>query len=200
MKRIVLSSIALAALGAAVLLAPEARSAPESATWNADPVHSVVLFKIKHMSASWTYGRFNDISGTVEAADDGTGVTGASFVVKTDSIDTHNEKRDAHLRNPDFFNAKQFPEITFKSTSAKPIDADTTELTGELSLHGQTKPLTLKVVRTGVGKNPQSGAALVGWESTFVVKRADFGIGAKFGDAMVGEDVTLTVAVEASKQ
>jgi polyisoprenoid-binding protein YceI len=196
MKRFLVPALVVAASAAVAFTnVREARSAPESVKWEVDAVHSIVLFKIKHMGASWSYGRFNDLSGSVEAAADGTALTSASFVVKTDSVDTANEKRDGHLKSPDFFNSKQFPEITFKSTAAKAIDADTTELTGDLTLHGETKPVTLKVLRVGTGE--MKGRQLAGWETTFTVKRSDFGMGKMVGP--IGDDVQLTVAVEAGK-
>jgi len=196
MKRILLAAaVAAVAVTSAIVSAPEARSESPASKWTVDPVHSTVLFKIKHLGASWTYGRFDSVEGGVDAADDGSAPSAVRLVVKTDSVNTGNDKRDGHLKSPDFFSAKQFPEITFQSTSAKPLDADTTEVTGDLTLHGVTKSVTARVVRVGTGS--MQGRTLAGWETTLSLKRSDFGMAKMVGP--VGDDVTLTVAVEAGK-
>jgi polyisoprenoid-binding protein YceI len=196
MKRVLLAAlVTVSAAASAVVGAPEARSESPASKWTVDPVHSTVLFKIKHLGASWTYGRFDSVGGGIYAADDGSAPTAVRLVVKTDSVNTGNEKRDGHLKSPDFFSAKQFPEITFKSTSAKALDADTTEVAGDLTLHGVTKPVTAKVVRVGTGS--MQGRTVAGWETTLSLKRSDFGMEKMVGP--VGDDVTLTVAVEAGK-
>jgi len=196
MKRILLSAVVAAfAVTSAIVSAPQARSESPASRWTVDPIHSTVLFKIKHLGASWTYGRFDSVEGGVDAAEDGTPPTAVRLVLKTDSVNTGNEKRDGHLKSPDFFSAKQFPEITFTSTAAKALDADTTEVTGDLTLHGVTKSVTAKVVRVGTGS--MQGKTVAGWETTFELKRSDFGMAKMVGP--VGDDVTLTVAVEAGK-
>ena len=198
MRRFLVPTLAAAVLAAGFFAVTRpAQSAPPASTWTADPVHSFVLFKIKHLGTSWVYGRFNDFTVSIEAGDEGAGVTSANFVVKTESVDTGTAKRDQHLRSPDFFNAKQFETISFKSKSAKAVDADTTEVTGDLTLHGETKPITVKVVRVGHGKGLQK-EDLAGYEATFSLKRSDYGMTTMVGP--VGDDVALTVAVEASRK
>jgi polyisoprenoid-binding protein YceI len=196
----VLVPLALLALGTAALSGGSpAWSAPAASTWEGDTVHSYVLFKAKHLGTSWNYGRFNDFTVSVTAGDGGAEVSAVAFTVKAESVDTGQAKRDQHLKSPDFFSAKQFPEISFKSTAAKAIDADTTEVTGDLSFHGVTKPVTAKVVRVGGGKG-MKGEEIVGYESVFTIKRSDFGVGATFGAAVLSDEVTLTVAVEGTKK
>jgi polyisoprenoid-binding protein YceI len=198
MRRFLFPTFAAAALAAGVFaVSRPAQSAPPASTWTGDTVHSFVLFKIKHLGTSWVYGRFNDFTVSIEAGDEGAGVTSASLVVKTESVDTGAAKRDQHLRSPDFFNAKEFPEITFKSTAAKAVDADTTEVTGDLTIHGTTKPVTVKVVRVGHGKGMQK-EDLAGYEATFTVKRGDYGMTNMVGP--VGDEVAVTIAVEASRK
>lgn len=198
MRRFLFPTFAAAALAAGLFaVSRPAQSAPPEGTWTGDPVHSFVVFKVKHMGASWAWGRFNAPEATIEAGDQGTGVKSVSFVVKTENVDTGVEKRDEHLKSPDFFNAKQFPEISFKSKSAKAVDADTTELSGDLSLHGVTKPITAKVVRVGNGKG-MDGEDLVGFETTLSLKRSDYGMSNMVG--AIGDDVTLTIAVEAARK
>jgi len=198
MKRTWILASAAAVLSASALLGGgHAWSAPEAATFDGDTVHSFVLFKIKHMGTSWTYGRFNDFTVSVGMNDAGTEVTSVAFDVKTDSVDTGQPKRDGHVKSPDFLNAKQFEDIKFASTAAKTLDADTTEVTGDLTLHGVTKPVTVKVVKVGAGKG-MKGEALVGLETTFSLKRSDYGMKSMIGP--VGDDVQITVAVEAAKK
>jgi polyisoprenoid-binding protein YceI len=197
MKRSWILASAAAVLSAAGLFAGSAAwSAPESATWAGDTVHSFVLFKIKHMGASWTYGRFNDFTVSLGMNDAGTEVSSVAFDVKTASVDTGQGKRDDHLRHSDFFNAAKFPSISFKSTAVKPADAETTEVTGDLTLHGVTKPVTVKIAR--VGEGDMKGTKLVGYESVFTIKRTDFGMDSYVGPA--GDDVQITVAVELQKK
>ena len=198
MKRLLLVTSAAALLAtAAVFSSHTAWSAPDEATFAGDTVHSFVLFKVKHLGVSWSYGRFNDFTVSAQMAADGSAVSSVAFVVKTDSVDTGLAKRDQHIKNPDFFNAKQFPEISFKSTKTKAIDADTTEVTGDLSMHGVTKPITVNVVKVGAGKG-MAKEDLVGLESTFTVKRSDFDMTNMVGP--VGDDVTITVATELAKK
>jgi polyisoprenoid-binding protein YceI len=198
MKRLALISAgAVLVAAAAFLAAPDARSAPESASWAGDTVHSFVLFKVKHMGTSWTYGRFNDFTVSVDTDAAGSAVTAANFVVKAESIDTGAAKRDQHLRSPDFLNSKEFAEITFKSTKAKPLADGATELTGDLTLHGVTKPVTVTLTKTGAGKG-MKGEDLLGYETTFSVPRKDFGIATYPG--AIGDDVSITVAVELAKK
>ena len=198
MKRRIAAAAAAVALSAAGLaLAPMARSAPPPpATRTGDTVHSFVLFRIGHLGISRSWGRFNDFTVTVKDGEGGALLSAVDFVVKAESVDTGNAKRDQHLRSPDFLNAKQFPEISFRSTSAKSLDADGVEVTGDLTLHGVTKPVIAKVVKVGAGKG-MKGEDLLGLETTFAVRRSDFGMSNMVGP--VGDEVLLTVAVEAAR-
>ena len=118
------------------------------------------------------------------------------FEVKAASIDTGNEKRDQHLRSSDFFSAKQFPVITFKSTkvSAKEGEEDVLEVTGNLELHGVKKSITVDVTITGRAQGRQ-GESLIGFESIFTIKRSEFGM--TYGMGGISDDVQLTVSIEA---
>jgi polyisoprenoid-binding protein YceI len=198
MKRTWILASAAAIVSAAALLGGNAAwSAPEAATFDGDTVHSFVLFKIKHMGTSWVYGRFDDFTVSVGMDDAGAAIKTVAFDVKTASVDTGQPKRDGHLKSPDFFNAKQFEDIKFASTAVKAIDADNTEVTGDLTLHGVTKPITVKVVKVGAGKG-MKGESLVGLETTFSLKRSDYGMSNMVGP--VGDDVQITVATELAKK
>lgn len=193
------AALTAAALGAAATLfsAADAQSAPAAATWAGDTVHSFVLFKIKHLGTSWSWGRFNDFTVSVDTDEAGTAISGVAFTVKTESVDTGNAKRDGHLRGPDFLSTKQFPEMSFKSTKVKPAEGGGAEVTGDLTLHGVTKPVTVTVLKTGAGKG-MDGGDLLGYEATFSLKRTDFGMTNMVGP--VGDDVAVTIAVELAKK
>jgi polyisoprenoid-binding protein YceI len=158
-----------------------------------DPAHSAVTFKISHLGLSWTYGRFNDVSGGVALGDDK-----ASFVlnIKPESVDTGNAKRDEHLRSPDFFNVKQFPQFSFKSASVKPVK-EGFEVTGELTLHGTTKTITFLV---GGGRKAEfpKGMHRVGFSTELTIKRSEFGMD-KMTEA-IGDEVRIAISFEGTKQ
>ena len=162
-----------------------------------DAAHSGVSFQISHLDLSYVHGRFNEFSGSfaIETADP----TKSSFslTIKTDSIDTNNKGRDGHLKSPDFFNAKQFPTITFKSTSVKPIDGGY-EVTGDLTMHGATNPVTFSI-KGGGSKEFPKGVSRTGFStSQFVVKRSDFGVGKPM--PVLGDEVYVTIGFEGTKK
>jgi polyisoprenoid-binding protein YceI len=164
---------------------------PFGSEWTVDPVHSSVVFKIKHAGTAWFYGVFKDVSGTVTLDDKPENIR-IAVKVATDSIDTRNADRDKHVKGPDLFDSKQFPEMAFTSTKVQK-DGDLMVVDGELSLHGQKKPLSLKVAKTGEG---EMMGKRQGFETTFQVKRSDFGIKSKQADAGLSDEVVLTVSLE----
>ena len=180
---------------AALLLYPFPLHAAD--LYEVDHVHSSIVFRIKHLEIAYVYGRFNDFSGTFRIDDNNPANNTIEIQVKAKSIDTANAKRDAHLRSPDFFDVKQFPLISFNSKSFKTEGSDLFEVAGDLSLHGITHPLTIKVERTGSGRDPWGGYR-VGFEGTFRVNRSEFGMSHMLGP--VGDEVRLTVSLEAIRK
>ncbi len=164
-------------------------------TYEIDTAHSMILFRAKHNGISYNYGRFNEFTGKITMDADVSKST-VAFEVKTASVDTANKKRDQHLRSSDFFSAKQFPVITFKSTkvSMKEAEEDILEVTGDFELLGVKKSITVDVKITGRGKG-RGGESLIGFESVFTVKRSDFGM--TYGAGTVSDDIRLTVSIEA---
>lgn len=196
MKVIVM--VCTAVLLTAGMLAASSLSAPPAAdSYQVDPVHSSMVFRIKHVSATNFYGRFNNITGSFTLDDDASKCS-FQIQIKTDSVDTGQKKRDDHLKSPDFFNAAQFPTMSFKSTGVKMSGADGYDVTGDLTLHGETKSVTAKVTKTGSGKN--FGKPVVGVEATMTIKRTDFGVGKTFGPDVLGDEVQITVGLEGGKQ
>jgi len=117
--------------------------------------------------------------------------------IKTDSIDSNNPDRDAHLKSDSFFDVKQFPKATFTSTSVKKAGDKKFSVTGDLALHGVTKPVTVEIENVGKGKG-MKGGELAGFFGTFTIKRADFGI--NYMPDGLGDEVAVTVSVEAGKK
>jgi polyisoprenoid-binding protein YceI len=159
-------------------------------------MHTAAVFKISHLGLSWTYGRFNDVSGdfVIDAADP----TGMSFAVsiKTESVDTGNGKRDGHLKSPDFFNAKQFPLITFKSTSVKAV-AGGYDVTGDLTMHGVTKSINLPL-RGGRTAEFPPGKQRTGFAGDLILRRGEFGM-TNMANA-IGDEVYISVSFEGTKK
>lgn len=191
-RSIVASALALS-LG--LLSTPLAQAAD---TFKVDPVHSYVVFQIKHLDVGNNWGRANSPTGTFTIDDADASKSSISISVKADSIDTGNAARDTHLKGPDFFDAKQFPNITFKSTAVKKTGEKTYEVTGDFTLHGVTKPLTVTLTKVGEGdKGAQAGGVRAGYETSFTIKRTDFGMTGM--TQAVGDEVKLTVSFEGTK-
>lgn len=161
-----------------------------------DSSHAAAVFRISHVGLSWTYGRFKDLSGsfTIDSANPSN--TRFELIAKVDSLDTDNAKRDEHLKSPDFFNAKQFPLITFKSTSVKPIE-DGFEVTGDMTIHGETKPVTI-VLKGGKTIELPKGVQRTGYSTEFKIKRSDFGMNQAL--QMIGDDVFIQMSFEGTKK
>jgi polyisoprenoid-binding protein YceI len=180
------------ALGLALSLGTAAIAAD---TYKVDSEHATVIFRVSHFNVGNAYGRFNDPTGTVVYDKADPSKTTFTFEVKTDNVDTDNDKRDKHLKSPDFFDAQQFPTITFKSTSVKG-DGDTLQVTGDLNLHGVTKSITFPIKKTGEADTGKMGYR-TGWEAFVDLKRSDFGMTGMKG--AIGDDVHLNISFEAVK-
>jgi polyisoprenoid-binding protein YceI len=167
-------------------------------SYKIDPVHSMILFKIGHLGVGKIYGRFDSFSGDITFDQDDPSKDAVNVEIKTDSVDTNAaNSRDKDIKGPDFFNAAQFPTATFKGKSFKKIDDKTYEITGDFTLRGVTKPLTLKTTLIGTGPGPK-GETRSGAEATGTLKRSDFDVKAFL--PAVSDEVDLIIAVEAIKQ
>jgi polyisoprenoid-binding protein YceI len=162
-----------------------------------DPVHSSVVFGIKHMGVTNFYAVFNEITGTVtfDAADPSK--SSVDITVPVESIDSRNPKRDQHLKSPDFFNVKQFPTLTFKSTKVEK-SGDTHKVTGDFTLHGVTKPITIEFNKGPEVKGMAEGELRSGGETRFTIKRSDYGM--TFMKDALGDEVSIILSVEGVKQ
>jgi polyisoprenoid-binding protein YceI len=171
-------------------------SANAADTFKVDQYHSAVIFSVRHLGVSNLYGRFNDISGTVVFDKDSPAKSSVELSVPVESLDTHFPKRDQSLKGPDYFDAKQFPTITFKSTKVEG-SGDTFKVSGDFTVHGVTKLLTVDFKKVGEGKGMQ-GEARAGGETRFTIKRSDFGM--TFMQGAVGDEITIILSLEGEKQ
>jgi len=170
-------------------------AAPE--THEFDPAHSFVGFRIKHLFA-YVHGRFNDVKGTLVIDPDKPEDATVTATIGVASISTGVEKRDAHLRTPDFFDAEKFKEITFKSKSVEKTGDKTAKVKGDLTIHGVTKEVTLDVEYFGHGADGQ-GSIRSGWRGMTTLKRSDYGI--TFGKdiegvPLIGDQVDIILDME----
>ena len=158
--------------------------------------HTAASFNISHIGISWTHGRFDDVSGNFSIDPGDPSKSSFALTIKAESIDTGNAKRDQHLKSPDFFNVKQFPAITFKSTAIKAAK-DGYEVTGDFTLHGVTKPVTLTLEGGKKAEFPK-GVQRTGYSTDLTLKRSDFGMDKFVG--MLGDDVHIAVSFEGTKK
>lgn len=159
--------------------------------WNADPMHSKLTFSVTHMGISDVDGLFSKFaaSATATKAD----FSDAVFELSVDvpSINTQVEMRDNHLRSADFFEVETYPSMTFKSTSIRKVSKDKYKLTGNLTLHGITKPVTMDLWYRGTNVDEKAKKSTSGFQLTGVIKRSDFNIGPKFPAPVLSDEVKI---------
>ncbi len=166
-------------------------------TYAVDPVHSSAIFRVRHMNTSWVYGRINDPRGTINYDPAAPEKSSCVVTLKAADIDTHVAARDNHLKSPAFFDAKKVPTLAFKSTAARKTDDTHLDVAGDLTIHGVTKSVAVSLELSGIGKD-MKGHPIIGFETTFSVKRSEFGM-KEFLD-MVGDEIRITVSLEADKK
>jgi polyisoprenoid-binding protein YceI len=170
-------------------------------TYSIDTVHSSVEFKVRHL-VSKVSGSFTEFDGTITADFANLDASGVELVIKTASIDTKNEKRDGHLRSPDFFDVEQYPEITFKSSKITKIDDDSYAVAGTLTMHGVSRPIILTV--DYLGEVSAMGGIRAGYELSTTVNRKEYGVSwnraLDSGGWVLGDDVEVNINLEVVKQ
>ena len=171
-------------------------------TYKIDAVHSEVGFKVRHF-VSRTSGRFTKFTGTIQV--DEKNIQNSSVLVSIDvaSINTDNANRDTHLKSADFFDAEKFPTITFKSTSVKEVSKGQLQVTGDFTMHGVTKSITIPITSLGGMASPFKDFR-AGFEGSLKINRQDFGVKwnktLDAGGTMLSDDVDISLAIEAVKQ
>ena len=173
-----------------------------AATYKVDAGHSAVTFKIKHLLSN-VQGQFKEYSGTLDYEPGKPELWKAEGTIKTISIDTNEPKRDKHLQGEEFFDVEKYPTIDFKTTKVLEATETGAKLEGLISIHGVEKPIVLDVEIHGVGKDPW-GTLRAGFTATTKINRKDFGIvwnkALETGGFLVGDDVTITLEIEAVQQ
>jgi polyisoprenoid-binding protein YceI len=187
------------ALASALSLAFAASSSPARADdYELDNSHTSVIFGVSHMGYSFSYGRFNKVSGAYTLDPAKPEASTFAIAIDANSIDTNNADRDKHLKSPDFFSGGEFPVISFKSTKVAAKSADgggvVYEVTGELTMHGVTKPLTLQLQKLGEGPGAGGQDYRSGFNCQTKLKRSEFGMTKMVGP--IGDEVAITISFE----
>ncbi len=174
----------------------------QKTTWTFDKTHSKIQFDVAHMVISEVSGQFQEYEGTVLTSKEDFSDAKIDFLIDVKSIDTDDGERDGHLQSPDFFDADKYPNITFKSKSMKKSGENQYKLTGDFTMHGVTKEITIDAKYGGTVTDPY-GNVKAGFKITGIIDRTDFGL--KYnsvmdtGGLMIGEEVTITCRVELLK-
>jgi polyisoprenoid-binding protein YceI len=178
-------------------------SAPARTVWAIDPTHSNVEFAVRHLMITTVKGRFTAVSGTVVLDEADPTASSADITVEVASIDTREPQRDAHLRSADFFDVEKYPTLTFRSTGVTGITDNGFKLTGDLTIHGVTRPVTLDVVHEGRARDPWGGER-AGYAASTRIKRSDFGLTwnqlLETGGLAVSDEVKISLDVELVKK
>lgn len=173
----------------------------QSQIWAVDKAHSKVGFTVTHLMLSEVDGNFKTFDAKVTATKPDLSDAVMEMTADVNSIDTDNDRRDTHLKSPDFFDAAKYPTVTFKSTSFQKVEGKKYKVVGDLTMHGVTKPVTLDVIMNGpvTNETPRGKQEKVGFKATGQLKRQDFGVGSS-NTAVVGDEIDLKVNGEFAKQ
>jgi polyisoprenoid-binding protein YceI len=170
--------------------------------WNIDTSHSGVHFTVRHMVISKVRGAFDRWQGVVDFDAQNPAASKVSVRIEAASIDTREEKRDAHLRSADFFDVEKYPELTFESTKVEKLDGDEYRVSGDLTIRGVTKPVVLEAEYLGGGKDPWGNERL-GFSARTAINRKEFGLNwnqvLEAGGVLVGEKIEIALDVQAVK-
>lgn len=171
-------------------------------TYAIDPAHSTIGFVARHAMVTKTRGKLDEFEGTITVAEN-IADSKAEATIKAASINTGNEDRDAHVRGDDFFSVEQYPELTFSATSFDVDETGNGTVTGDLTIKGTTKPVTLNVEAEGLAEDP-FGNTRFGFEAATKINRTDFGIDfnapLKTGGVLVSEEIKIELEISAIKQ
>lgn len=185
-------SVWVLALVAGTLVCAGGKSGLAADEYAYDLVHSSVSFKARHLDISWIHGRFNEVDGKFSLDREHPSKSTFELTIKVDSVDTANKARDEHLRQPDYFDTKQFPTIEFKSTSTKAIEGGY-EVTGDFTMHGKSKKITF--VLKGGKEQDFKGTKRVGFSTELSLKRSDFGFD-KNAIGPIGDEALIFIDCE----
>ena len=180
-----------------VLMLASGMAVSAQSTWVADKAHTNMNFVVTHLVISEVTGKFNDFN--IEAtADEAFSDPSFAVTIQTASVDTDNERRDGHLKSPDFFSVEEFPTMSFTTTSLEKTGEKTFKLTGDLTMHGVTKPVTLDGKLNGIITDQRSQKLKAGLKFTGTISRSEFGVGGTM--VPVGDEVEITINTEMNQQ
>lgn len=172
-------------------------SAIESGTYSTDPAHTLVGWRVNHFGFNDYFGLFGDVEGTLQLDKDNLANSSVSVTVPISSLSVVSEELATHMMKDDFFHDEEFPTATFKSTGIEMTGATTADISGDLTLNGNTRPVTLIASFTGSGANPMSQKQTLGFEATALINRSEFGM--DFGIPNVSDEVALEITVAFEK-
>ena len=188
----------------ALLLAFAIPALAQADTWHIDPAHTNVEFTVRHMMISNVKGQFEKTTGMVTVDGNDPASAKIDATIDASSINTRVEKRDMHLKSPDFLDVAKYPTITFKSTKVEAEGPNKWKVTGDLTLHGVTKPVVLEVESSGPPIHDPMGNTRGGASATTKINRSDFGLTwnkvLESGGVMVGDEVAISIDLEAIKK
>jgi polyisoprenoid-binding protein YceI len=162
-----------------------------SGTWTNDDPHSQLGFTVTHLGIADVSGTFNDFDVTIKSSKSDFSDASFELTANTASIDTRVEARNNHLKSADFFDAAKYPALHFKSTGIEKAGKNKYKLTGDLTIHGVTKPVTMDLLYKGTVENPMSKKQTAGFQITGTIKRSDFNVGSGFPAAVISDDVRI---------
>ena len=171
----------------------------QSSSWTIDSAHSGVEFQIKHLGVSTVRGNFSGVTGAVVWDDKNVGASYVDAVVDATTITTGQAKRDEHLKSSDFFDVAKYPTLKFHSTSVNRSGDGKLQVIGDLTLGGQTKPVTLDVDGPVPPQKGMRGGLVSGFSASGMIKRTDFNFGQKYAAPMLSDEVKFTIDLEVSK-
>lgn len=190
----------LALLSSIVILLAASRAVSAADLYTIDPAHTSIVFSVAHSGFSYTYGFFRESAGNYLIDKTNPSACRFRLTIKANSLDTNNAKRDEHLRSADFFNVQQFPDITFDSTKCEVAkDGVLYQLTGNLTIHGVTRQMTVPLRMLGEGPGPYKDQRS-GFLCQIELKRSEFGMSNLLENNLVGDAVGITVSFEGSQQ
>jgi polyisoprenoid-binding protein YceI len=167
-------------------------------TYTIDPAHTAVRFSVRHLMISRVHGQFSGVSGTVDVPTGSNVPSAVNVAIEVASIDTREPQRDGHLKSPDFFHAENFPQITFHSTRIEGSEEEFS-VAGDLTIHGETKPVVLSATFDGAGPDPWGNQRL-GYEAHAKIKRSDFGLtwnqALEAGGFAIGDEIKIDLNLE----
>jgi polyisoprenoid-binding protein YceI len=191
------SRIALSIALAAALVVPVVGA---TSNWQIDPAHSAAQFAVKHLAISTVRGAFTKVQGTVQFDDQDITKSTVDVTVDASSVDTREPNRDKDLRSDHFFDVEHFPTITFKSKKVEQVAPGKLKVTGDLTIHGVTKEVALDVDGPSAPIKDPWGNQRMGVSASAKINRRDFGIGANYGPAMIGDEISITIDAEMAQK